>query len=102
MVAGMRGMDYKEMSGFFKALGNVTRLKIVKELAEGEKCVGAVEDCVHASQANISQHLMILKEQGIVDCRKKKNMRCYYLNNPEFIKNILNLMEDEAHRSGTD
>ena len=41
---------------------------------------------------------MILKEQGIVDCRKEKNMRCYYLNNPEFIKNILNLMEDEARR----
>ena len=96
----MSDMDYKNMSGFFKTLGNATRLRIVRELAKGEKCVGAVEDCVHASQANISQHLTILKRQGIVDCRKEKNMRCYYLKRPEFIKGILSLVEDEKHERG--
>lgn len=96
----MGNVDYEKMSEFFKTLGNATRLKIVKELAEGEKCVGAVEDCVHASQANISQHLTILKGQGIVDCRKEKNMRCYYLKRPEFIKGILGLIEAEEHRKG--
>ena len=68
----MSGVDCEKMSGFFKTLGNVTRLKIVRELTKGEKCVGSVEDCVHASQANVSQHLTILKGQGIVDCRKEK------------------------------
>ena len=96
----MSDMDYEEMSGFFKTLGNATRLKIVRELAKGEKCVGAVEDCVHASQANISQHLTILKKQDVVDCRKEKNMRCYYLKRPEFIKGILSLIEDEEHERG--
>ncbi len=96
----MGNVDYEKMSEFFKTLGNATRLRIVKELAKGEKCVGAVEDCVHASQANISQNLIILKGQGIVDCRKEKNMRCYYLKRPEFIKSILGLMEGEEHRKG--
>ncbi|MBW2631583.1 MAG: winged helix-turn-helix transcriptional regulator [Deltaproteobacteria bacterium] len=96
----MSDVGYEEMSGFFKTLGNATRLKIVRELAKSEKCVGAVKDCVHASQANISQHLTILKEQGIVDCRKEKNMRCYYLKRPEFIKGILGLIEDEEHERG--
>ncbi|MBW2649255.1 MAG: winged helix-turn-helix transcriptional regulator [Deltaproteobacteria bacterium] len=91
----MGNVDYEKMSEFFKTLGNTTRLKIVRELAKGEKCVGVVEDCVHASQANISQHLTILKGQGIVDCRKEKNTRCYYLKRPEFIKNILGMIEGE-------
>jgi len=93
----MSDVDCKEMSGFFKTLGNATRLRIVRELAKGEKCVGAVEDCVHASQANISQHLTVLKRKGIVDCRKDKNMRCYYLKRPEFIKGILRLAEGEEY-----
>ena len=96
----MSDVDYEGMSGFFKTLGNATRLRIVRELAKGEKCVGAVEGCVHASQANISQHLTILKGQGIVDCRKEKNMRCYYLKRPEFIKDILGLVEDKKHEIG--
>lgn len=96
----MSDVDCEKMSDFFKTLGNTTRLKIVRELAKGEKCVGVVEACVHASQANISQHLTILKGQGIVDCRKEKNMRCYYLRRPEFIKGILGLIEDEEHERG--
>ena len=96
----MSNVDYEKMSEFFKTLGNATRLRIVRELAKGEKCVGSVEDCVHASQANISQHLTILKGRGIVDCRKEKNMRCYYLKRPEFIKGILGLVEDEEHERG--
>lgn len=96
----MSDVDCEKMSNLFKTLGNATRLKIVRELAKGEKCVGAVKDCVHASQANISQHLTILKGQGIVDCRKEKNMRCYYLKRPELIKGILGLVEDKKHGIG--
>ncbi len=91
----MSEVDYEMVSDFFKALGNATRLRIVRELAKGEKCVGTVEECVHVSQANISQHLVILKERGIVDRRKEKNMRCYYLRRPDFIKAILGLVGDE-------
>ena len=96
----MSDLDCEKISGFFKILGNATRLRIVRELANGEKCVGAVKDCVHASQANISQHLTILKEHDIVDCRKEKNMRCYYLKRPEFIKGIMSLVEDKKHETG--
>ncbi|MDO9515373.1 MAG: metalloregulator ArsR/SmtB family transcription factor [Syntrophales bacterium] len=88
-------MDYEKVSDFFKTLGNPTRLRIVRELTQGELCVGAVENRVQASQANISQHLTILKKQGIVACRKEKNMRCYYLKRPEFIHSVLALIEEE-------
>lgn len=98
----MRGVDYGKVSDFFKTLGNPTRLRIVKELSRGEQCVGAMEDKVQTSQARVSQHLMILKKQGIVACRKEKNMRCYYLKTPEFIHSVLALIEDEEQRRGVE
>ena len=85
--------DYKKISAFFKVLGNPTRLKILMEIMESEKCVGDVESVVQVSQANISQHLAVLKECGIVECRKDGNMRCYSLRQPALVKNILNLLE---------
>lgn len=91
----MANLDYEKMSDFFKALGNPTRLRIVKELTNGEKCVGEVESRVNVSQASVSQHLTILKAQGIVDCRREGNTRCYYLRHTNLIRNILNLIEGE-------
>jgi len=91
-------VDYEKASDFFKTLGNPLRLRIVRELTQGEQCVGAVENRVQASQANVSQHLTILKKQGIVACRKEKNMRCYYLRRPEFVQRVLVLIEDEQRR----
>jgi ArsR family transcriptional regulator len=85
--------DCKGLSTFFKALSNPIRLKILKELTVGEKCVSDVENGVHASQATVSQHLAVLKECGIVTCRKAGNMRCYRLKQPELIGHIIELAE---------
>ncbi|MBN2398259.1 MAG: winged helix-turn-helix transcriptional regulator [Deltaproteobacteria bacterium] len=82
-------MDYETVSAFFKAMGNPTRLKILAELAKNERCVGDVESLIGSGQANISQHLAILKRNGIVDCRKEGNVRCYFLRQPSVVKNIL-------------
>jgi ArsR family transcriptional regulator len=79
------------MSAFFRTIGNPTRLRIVAELVKKEKCVGDVESLTGRGQANISQHLAILKKQGIVDCRKEGNLRCYFLKNPLLLKKILEL-----------
>ena len=90
-------MDHKKAADFFKTLGHPTRLRIVRELAEGERCVGAVEDCVGASQANVSQHLTVLKKQGIVACRKDGNLRCYSLTNLRLVRDVLTVLDGEKH-----
>jgi len=91
----MAKLDYEKVSDFFKALGNPTRLRIVKELTKGERCVGDVESSIRVSQANVSQHLTVLKAQGIVDCRRKGNTRCYYLTQTELVRKILKLIESK-------
>lgn len=57
----------------FKALGDPTRLRIVKLLENGELCVCQLIAVLGMGQSRISRHLSILKEAGlIVDDRKGK------------------------------
>ncbi|MBN1223466.1 MAG: winged helix-turn-helix transcriptional regulator [Candidatus Aminicenantes bacterium] len=83
-----------------KALGHPIRLNIVEVLLEGERCVNDIKDLFGATQPNISQHLNILKFSGILDYRQDKNLRCYFLKNPEKIKQLVHavrqFVNDEA------
>lgn len=56
----------------FKALGEPTRLKIVKLLQDKELCVCELEVLLEMNQPRISQHLKVLKEAGLVKERKIK------------------------------
>lgn len=79
----------RKQAEYFKALSHPTRIKIIHKLLENEQCVGKIEQSLKASQANISQHLLILRSCGIVDYRIEGSKRCYYLINPEQIRKLL-------------
>ncbi|MBE0585224.1 MAG: winged helix-turn-helix transcriptional regulator [Desulfofustis sp.] len=78
-----------------KALAHHTRLQIVRELLKETKCVMAIQEILPASQANISQHLTLLRHARIVDFRQEGSQRCYYLCCPELIEGILHLLQAE-------
>ena len=61
----------------FKALAHPIRLKIIEKLSDGELCVCKLNEDVSSSQSNLSQHLRILKEAGILNSRKE-GMWTYY------------------------
>ena len=93
-------MQVKEAVRLFKALGDPTRLRIVKLLEGGELCVCQLMAVLKMGQSRISRHLAILKEAGlIVDNRKGKWVH-YRLCCPDVSKNIcacLNgLSQDQA------
>ncbi|MGM0608747.1 MAG: ArsR/SmtB family transcription factor [Candidatus Muiribacteriota bacterium] len=80
----------RKVSDKAKALAHPTRLLIIQELLEGEgKCVSKIEQILKKKQANISQHLSILKNAGIIDYIEKGKLRCYYILNKEALKSIL-------------
>ena len=54
----------------FKALADPTRLKILECVRDGEKCICEIIPYTGKSQPNVSQHLKVLKNAGIVDERK--------------------------------
>ncbi|HPW68115.1 MAG: metalloregulator ArsR/SmtB family transcription factor [Desulfomonilia bacterium] len=87
-------MSRNEMTAsYLKALGHPVRLMIARELIQGQKCVGEVESTLNIRQANASQHLSILKINGIVDCIRKGNLKCYFLKEPEKIEQLLDILE---------
>jgi DNA-binding transcriptional ArsR family regulator len=55
---------------FFKALADPTRLKILECVKDGEKCICEIIPYTGKSQPNVSQHLKVLKNAGVVDERK--------------------------------
>jgi ArsR family transcriptional regulator len=56
--------------GLLKALADDTRLRIVALLAEGELCVCHIADALELGQPNVSQHLAVLRREGIVSSRR--------------------------------
>jgi ArsR family transcriptional regulator len=73
---------------FFKALGEPTRLKIIKLLAARELCVCDLEEIMQISQPRISQHLKILKYAGLVK-ERKEGQRSICILNRELLNNSL-------------
>lgn len=78
-----------------KALGHPTRLQIVIELLQGTKCVNDIHDLLPASQANISQHLTVLRNARIVDFAQDGSQRCYYVCRPQLVEGVLELLHNE-------
>ena len=60
-----------------KAIAHPLRLKILCVVGDQEACVQEIVDVVGTSQSNISQHLAILREKGVLMTRKDAN-RVYY------------------------
>jgi len=92
----MTSSDIQKYAEQLKALAHPTRLQIVMELQKGTKCVNDIQEILPASQANISQHLTVLRHAGLVDFAQNGPQRCYYLSRPNFVAIILaQLAEDE-------
>lgn len=88
-------MDFdkaRQQAALLKALAHPTRLQIVVELLKGTKCVTDIQDLLPASQANISQHLTVLRHAGLVDYTQSGSQRCYFLLRPELVESLVQVL----------
>lgn len=86
-------MRIKQTASYLKALAHPIRLRIAKELLKGPKNVGEVKRTLKIGQTNASQHLTLLRNNGIVGSIRKGTVKEYSLIEPERIQNILNAVE---------
>jgi DNA-binding transcriptional ArsR family regulator len=63
----------------FNAIGEVRRREILDTLIAGEKAVGAIVNDVSMSQPQVSKHLRVLSEVGLVSRRAEGRRRLYSL-----------------------
>lgn len=74
-----------------KTLANENRLLIMCVLAEGECSVGALNEQIDLSQSALSQHLAVLRDQGLVQTRRQSQTIYYSLADSEAIPLIQTL-----------
>ena len=63
----------------FNAIGEARRREILDTLIEGEKAVGAIVNDLSMSQPQVSKHLRVLSEVGLVSSRAEGRRRLYRL-----------------------
>jgi len=61
----------------FKCLSDPTRLKLIQALFDGERTVQDLCNATKLSQANVSKHLSMLNDQGVLR-RRKQGLFVYY------------------------
>ena len=66
-------------SDVFNAIAEARRRQILDALMAGEKAVGAIVDDLSMSQPQVSKHLRVLSEVGLVRCRAEGRRRLYSL-----------------------
>ena len=71
---------------FCKCLASPIRLKIIHYLRDGEKSVEELIQMLELQKANVSQHLTMLKQHGVVTSRKAGLSVYYSLKSPKLLK----------------
>lgn len=57
----------------FRVLGEPVRLRLLQELASGERSVSELAGLLETTQPNVSKHLRLLQDAGLVSRRQEKN-----------------------------
>ncbi len=86
----------EQVAAFLQTIGQPTRLQILLAVGEGETCVCHLEAMLGLRQATLSQHLMALREAGIVSDRRDGRYIHYRLSNPA----LLGLVRQAAQLQG--
>jgi len=66
----------------FRALAEPMRLRLLNLLMQGERTVGQLVDASGSGQANVSKHLALLREAGMVGVRKEGLTSICYISDP--------------------
>ena len=81
----------KKNSRFFKALSDEKRVRIVKLLRVKEMCICELMVCLDMTQPNLSHHIQILENAGIVNRTKKGKWVYCSLADRKLVENMIEL-----------
>jgi ArsR family transcriptional regulator len=86
---------WREAADQLRLLGHPVRLALLDELSKAPKCVTDIQDLLEVRQANVSQHLAVLRQAKIVDYHEEGNVRCYYILRPDLVRDLMRFMQRE-------
>ena len=83
----------------FRTLGEPYRLRILQKLEAGEKSVGELVAALDGNQPNVSKHLQILSDAGLIGRRREGTSIFYAISDPMVFKLCALVCSSEADRS---
>jgi ArsR family transcriptional regulator len=83
----------ERMAHAMRAIAHPLRLKILCVLGEQESSVQEIVEAVGTSQSNVSQHLAILKDKGILGARRNANHVYYAVRDQRILQLIATMRE---------
>jgi DNA-binding transcriptional ArsR family regulator len=86
---------YERAAGFFRAAGDIARLKLLVRLADDEWCVTELAQAAHVSLPTVSQQLRLLRAEGLVR-RRRVAKHVYYALADGHIRDLLRSALDHA------
>ncbi|MES1025519.1 metalloregulator ArsR/SmtB family transcription factor [Gloeocapsa sp. BRSZ] len=83
----------QQVADYFSLLGEPMRLRLLHLLSDGEKCVQELVEATQTSQANVSKHLKIMWQAGILS-RRSCGTSAYYRVEDDTIFELCNVVYD--------
>lgn len=83
----------QQVAEYFSILSEPMRLRLLNLLREGEKCVQELVEATATSQANVSKHLKVMLQAGILS-RRSEGTSAYYRVEDELIFELCKLVCD--------
>lgn len=83
----------EQVANYFRVLGEPMRLKLLNVLRDGERCVQDLVDETQTSQANVSKHLKVMLQAGIL-AKRSQGTQAFYRVTDDLIFELCNLVCD--------
>jgi len=92
--------EAEHVADVLKALAHPVRLQIVELLETKELCVGDIVEALGGKQAITSQQLNMMKDKGVLNCRRDGTKIYYRIENKNVIK-LLHCIYDHCEKKGS-
>lgn len=83
----------QQVAEYFSVLSEPMRLRILNLLRDGERCVQEIVEATQTSQANVSKHLKVMLQAGILS-RRTEGTSAYYSVADELIFDLCSMVCD--------
>ena len=92
-------MLFEKQAEIAKAIAHPLRIAIVNFLKDGEQCVCDIAEHIGAERSNVSRHLSVMVNAGLLECRKKGLKVIYRLRTPcilEFFSCVSSVLKQQV------
>lgn len=81
-MKGLPDEALTQVANYFQVLAEPTRLRLLNHLREGERSVGELAEMTGSSTANVSRHLAMLTQHGLLRRESRGNSALYSIADP--------------------